>query len=346
MKKIKLFMIIFIASIMTLILVGCNDKADTVAPTVSITTPTTANAGDEIVVSYNVNDNVTSVDKLLIEVTVVKEGNLIELTNNKFIAEVGTYTIKVKATDEALNSGSSVVDVVVNAVDTTKPTVSLDVVTKATEGDEIEVLYNLEDDSDIEELEVTLSVTKDGKNIALSNNKFIAEKGEYVVSITVKDKAGNIASDSKTIIVAELDTTSPTIEITTDPIQISGTDVVVDFNVTDNVSSEENITIDIVVTKNGEVVELSGYTFNPLPGEYVITITATDEALNETVQTLNINVEDVSYREGRNFEQYPMPDNNTKEDELPKIDSNARQDVITLDDFNKIKTLAHNLPLT
>ena len=249
MKKIKLFMIMFIVGIMTFVLVGCNEKKDVTAPTVSINTPTTANAGDEIIVDYTVSDDVTVLENLVIEVTVVKDAQIIELSNNKFVAEAGTYTIKVKVTDEALNSSSSTIDLQV-----------------------------------------------------------------------------------KEVIAENPDKQKPSINIFNDNQALSGDEIKVEYEVNDDYSDYENIDIKVNVTLNGEEVTLENDSFVAEPGEYIISITATDEAGNTDTKTSNISVEDVSYREGRDFSQYPMPDNNTNEEELPIIDVDARQEVINLDD--------------
>ena len=76
---------------------------DTTKPTVTITTANTATAGDEITVSYTAIDNVTSSANLVVVVTVTKDGAAVSLSNNKFVAEAGTYTIKVSVKDEAGN---------------------------------------------------------------------------------------------------------------------------------------------------------------------------------------------------------------------------------------------------
>jgi len=254
MKKIKLFMIVFVISIMTFVLVSCVDSKDETAPTVSITTPTTANAGEEITISYTVSDDVTKVEDLVVEVTVVKDGQIIELNNNKFIALVGVYTVKVKVTDEALNSSSSVIDITVSEVKEDTPTPE------------------------------------------------------------------------------NPDTEKPVIEILNDNRALSGDVIKVDYLVTDNISNIENISVLVNVTLNNEEVSLEDNSFIAEAGKYEISVTATDEAGNTNTVTSSIEVEDVSYREGRDFSQYPMPDNNTNEDELPLIDTTAKQDVITLED--------------
>lgn len=249
MKKFKLFMIVFIISIMTFVLVGCGKEEDVTPPTVTITTPTTAKAGDEITVSYTVSDDVTAVDDLVVAVTVAKDNQLIELNANKFIAEVGVYTIKVKVTDEALNSNSSTINLTVSEVeienpDKEKPVINILNDNKALSGDEIKVEYEVSDDySTLDKIDIKVNVSLNGEEVSLENDTFIAEAGEYIITVTATDEAGNTDSKTSTIVV-----------------------------------------------------------------------------------------EDVSYREGRSFLQYPSPDNETNEDQLPLIDNTASQEVITLVD--------------
>ena len=208
MKKIKLFMIVFVISIMTFVLVSCVDSKDETAPTVSITTPTTANVGEEITISYTVSDDITKVEDLMVEVTVVKDGQIIELNNNKFIASVGVYTVKVKVTDEALNSSSSVIDITVSEVkedtptpdnpDTEKPVIEILNDNRALSGDVIKVDYLVTDDySTLENINVLVNVTLNNEEVSLEDNSFIAEAGKYEISVTATDEAGNTNTVSR-----------------------------------------------------------------------------------------------------------------------------------------------------
>ena len=78
-----------------LLLSGCNnetnittDNVDKVKPTVVINNPTTADAGI-IKIDYVVTDNVTPLEKLKVNIICVKDGMMIEVVNNEFLAEEG-----------------------------------------------------------------------------------------------------------------------------------------------------------------------------------------------------------------------------------------------------------------
>ncbi len=77
-------------------------------PTIDWTLPESAEIGDEITVSATASDNYSASDAIEISYEVLLDGTAIELTEGKFTAAVGTYTVKVIAIDEA---GNEAVDV-------------------------------------------------------------------------------------------------------------------------------------------------------------------------------------------------------------------------------------------
>ncbi len=97
---------------------------DTVDPTVSITTGTTAKAGDEITVAYTASDDTSATDDLSITVTVTKDGSAVTLTNNKFTAEKGVYTVTVTVRDLAGNEASDTIQITVEGDDKDTPPVA------------------------------------------------------------------------------------------------------------------------------------------------------------------------------------------------------------------------------
>lgn len=88
---------------------------DTVKPEVSITTPTTAEAGDEITITYTASDDKTAAADLDVTVSVTKDGNAVTLTNNKFTAAEGVYTVTVTVRDAAGNEASHTIQITVSA---------------------------------------------------------------------------------------------------------------------------------------------------------------------------------------------------------------------------------------
>ena len=90
-----------------------------------------------------------------------------------------------------------------NYLDNTDPTVSISTATTATAGDTVNVTYTASDNiTATADLDVTISVTKDGSAVTLTNGSFTAEEGVYTVTVTVRDAAGNEASDTIQITVS------------------------------------------------------------------------------------------------------------------------------------------------
>jgi len=85
---------------------------DITAPTVEITTPTTATPGT-ITITYNVSDNVSANENITVVIEVKKGSETVTVTDNKFEATAGTYTVTVKATDEAGNEGEDTIQITV-----------------------------------------------------------------------------------------------------------------------------------------------------------------------------------------------------------------------------------------
>lgn len=100
--------------------------------------------------------------------------------------------------------------------DNVKPVVALNMKNTVTAGDEIEVVYTAQDNvTETSKLNVTVTVTKDGNEVALTNGKFTAEAGVYTVTVTVRDESGNEESDTVQITVSAAqggDTPAPTPE--------------------------------------------------------------------------------------------------------------------------------------
>ncbi len=88
---------------------------DTVKPEVHITTPTTATAGDEITVAYTATDDVASAEELEVTVSVTKDGEAVTLTEGKFTAAEGVYTVTVTARDVKGNEASDTIQITVSA---------------------------------------------------------------------------------------------------------------------------------------------------------------------------------------------------------------------------------------
>ncbi len=261
-----------------------------VKPVVEITTPSTAHTGDEVEVLYTVTDNITSVDNLEITISVKKGVTTnVELTDNKFVVQEGTYTIKVSAKDEHGNTGSASMVLTVTTLDTEKPVIEITTSETAEVGSEVEVKYTVTDNvSTGNDLEVLVSVVKDGNTVSLTNNKFTAEVGTYTITISAKDAAGNTNSASMDVVVKASDTTKPNVTITTATTAQVGDEVYVTYTANDDKSAANKLTAVVKVTKDGAEVTITNYKFTAEEGTYTITVTVTDEAGNTTIATSSV----------------------------------------------------------
>lgn len=263
-----------------------------VKPVVTINTPTTANTGDTIEVLYTATDNITSSENLEITISVKKGVTTnVTLTDNKFVAQEGTYTIKVSAKDEHGNTGTASIVLTVTTLDTEKPVIEIQTSESAKVGDEVEVKYNVTDNaSNANELEVLVSVVKDGAAVNLTNNKFVAEAGTYTITVSAKDAAGNINSVSKEVVVASSDTTKPNVTITTADTAEVGEEVFVTYTASDDKSAANKLTTVVKVEKDGQEVSVVNNKFTAEAGTYTITVTVTDEAGNSNSATKTLTV--------------------------------------------------------
>ena len=262
-----------------------------IKPVVEITTPTTAHTGDEVEITYNVSDNITSPENLIIDVTVKKGITNVTLTDNKFVAQEGTYTIKVSAKDEHNNTGSATITLTVTTLDTEKPTIAINTVEQAKVGDEVEVKYSVTDNvSSGSDLEVLVSVTKNGSPVSLTNNKFTAEEGTYTITVTAKDAAGNIHQESKDVVVASSDSTKPTVSITTPSTATVGEIILITYTASDDKSPANKLTVVVEVKKDGQTLTVTGNKFTAEEGTYTITVTVTDEAGNSQSASSTVTV--------------------------------------------------------
>ena len=102
----------FILMLMIFTSNGCNYDKDVIAPVVEIINPTTAYEGI-ILIDYNVSDNESSSDDLIIEIECNNDGKTIEVVDNKFEAVEGIYTVTVFATDKDNNVGKDTINITV-----------------------------------------------------------------------------------------------------------------------------------------------------------------------------------------------------------------------------------------
>ena len=169
--------------------------SDTTKPVITLnneSTQTQYDEGEEPVIVATAQD---SYDGEVEVELVIPEG---ALQDGKLVA--GEWTITLTATDSAGNAADPVT-VQITVADTTKPVITLDserTVTQYSEGDELNIVATAQDSYD-GEVEVELVIPEG----ALQDGKLVA--GEWTITLTATDKAGN-AADPVTV----------TIEVTAD----------------------------------------------------------------------------------------------------------------------------------
>ena len=282
------------------LIVGCTQSSekpkDTIKPHVMINNPTKAKVGQEILIDYVVSDNVTAVSKLIVDIYVVKDNQNVNLVDNKFIAEEGIYTIKINARDEAGNLGSMTIDITVSGSanpsgDTVKPTVFIEAPSEAYSGEEVTIGYIVEDNLTFaSDIDVEVIVKKDGSEVNVADNKFIAEEGNYEIVVKATDNAGNVTIMTKNLL-CKADDLEPTIEVSELSGVLVGDEVTLDYLLSDNVSSEEEIDLEIILSRGDKVREVAK-TFKVIAeGEYELTLKAKDKVGNIATKKISFTVE-------------------------------------------------------
>ncbi|MBQ7408285.1 MAG: hypothetical protein IJW13_03330 [Clostridia bacterium] len=97
---------------------------DTVKPQVTVTVPQTAQVGDSIQVQYVATDDVTAANDLQVAVNVTFGGTPVELENNTFVCEEGTYVVTVTVTDAEGNTANAEATITVTAKQNDNPPAS------------------------------------------------------------------------------------------------------------------------------------------------------------------------------------------------------------------------------
>jgi arabinan endo-1,5-alpha-L-arabinosidase len=133
--------------------------------------------------------------------------------------------------------------------------------------------------------------------------------GDYILRVTAVDEAGNSTRNQCVITVSEkavepepepepADTSNPMISFSGLITELqAGGSAVLSFSVSDDKSARENITVTVVIT-NGDNVDVTGQVYTPATktftpvsaGNYILRITAEDEAGNSAVSSRNITV--------------------------------------------------------
>ncbi|WP_299266467.1 BspA family leucine-rich repeat surface protein [uncultured Psychrosphaera sp.] len=185
----------------------------------------------------------------------------------------GTYTLTYSATDVAGNTGATTRSVIVPA-DITPPNLTLN-------GNDV---IKLAVDEVYTELNATATDWRDGviNNVEISGTVNTAVLGDYIITYTAQDSAGNEGMITRIVQVLGDDIVPPEITLTGGE-TINWTQ---GFSYSDlGFSTYDARDGDITVEITGEVEVDTTQT-----GSYTITYTATDAAGNETVVTRTVNV--------------------------------------------------------
>ncbi|NDW21292.1 BapA/Bap/LapF family large adhesin [Alteromonas hispanica] len=215
----------------------------------------------------------------------------------------GNFTVSATATDEANNSTT---DNEAGVVDTLVPTLTIDVadttndatplITGTTDEPAGAVVTILVTDSDGATQTLSAVVQADG-SFSISPGTDLAE-GDFTVSATISDEAGNTATASDT---GSIDTTAPSLTLT--PLE-EGNDTTPTLSGSTNLAQGSEVTL-VVTDSAGNVqtitatVDVNGnFTVDvPAPlteGAYSVEATASDEAGNSTTVVDNTGIIDTT----------------------------------------------------
>lgn len=245
-----------------------NSTIQTVNFTIDLTAPEIgiADVADGAFYNSDVVPVISISDVYLSESTTTLNGSPYE--SGMLIAEEGTYTLAVMATDHAGNKSAKSIDFV---VDLTAPVVSIaDVENGGYYDGEVTPTITATDT-----YLKTWPTTLNGENYEPGTP--ISEEGVYTLAVTAIDEASNETSQA---IEFTIDQTAPVISVT-DVTEgaFYNRDVVPSISVTDTYLDES------IVTLNGESY-LPGTPITT-EGSYTLTITATDHAGNESTQSID-----------------------------------------------------------
>lgn len=317
---------------------------DTIKPTLNLNIDSTnVDYGDYINISLTANDNV-GVESLKLYAN-DKEVVLDENNSARILADVlGDLVIRAEATDKAGNIVTRTKTVKVS-IDTTKPTISLNVnESEVTCGEYVNVSVSANDDKGIE----SLKLYANGKEIEIDKNnnaKILTDKvGDLVIEAIAIDKTGNKDNKKVTVKVLEKDTTKPTINITSENKANLGEDFYVSVEAEDNVAVQElKVYVDGVLTElDGNKIKLDTSSIKTVKIKAVAKDTSENETIEEkevlVVDTVNpivsIETDKASYKEGETALFTALVNDNGN---ITKIEAELNGNPVVLDEENKFK---------
>ena len=79
------------------------DNFDAQGPTIELNAPKKVRAGDVVTLEWSVRDNMTAVEDIKTTLTVERDAQPVTITDNRFVAEAGEYTVTITAVDQSDN---------------------------------------------------------------------------------------------------------------------------------------------------------------------------------------------------------------------------------------------------
>jgi hypothetical protein len=255
---------------------------DTTAPVVKIDSPLNASTfefGFEIPYTYTVSD--------LSGITVGVKLNGVPIPNSGVLSGlmVGSYVLRVEATDEYGNNGFEVI--VLNVVDTTAPSITIDSPSNGSMfefGDGVPYTYTVTDLSSS-----TVVVKVNGSLVPDTGVISSLVVGTYILTIEATDIYSNFNSEEIVLFIS--DTTSPVVTIST-PANASvhefGTNVPFTYTISDLSGTTVELELNSVpIPDNGLITGLS-------VGTYTLFIQATDTYSNIGFNSITFFVTDTT----------------------------------------------------
>ncbi|MBT8448215.1 MAG: DUF5011 domain-containing protein, partial [Gammaproteobacteria bacterium] len=234
-------------------------QTDTTAPVITLNGDATVN--HEQGTTY-VDAGATATDNV--------DGTVSVTTTGTVGTAAGTYTLTYTATDAAGNSATATREVIV--ADTTPPTITI--TGGATTAHEQGTTYT--------DAGATATDVVDGNVDVTTSGTVGATAGDYTITYSATDAAGNSASADRTVTVA--DTTPPAVTLTGESlIVLTEGDTFTDPGAT----ADDLVDGNVAVTTSGTVDTNT-------PADYILTYSATDLAGNTGSATRTIRIEAIA----------------------------------------------------
>ncbi|HEX9710733.1 MAG TPA: PKD domain-containing protein [Candidatus Thermoplasmatota archaeon] len=211
----------------------------------------------------------------------------------------GVYNVTLRAADAGGNVGTDPMTVTVRVPDLTPPAVDAGPDVTVFAGEVVDFTPTVSDDDPLFPSGAAFewSFMYNGSPVALTTMgaSFTFDiEGTYTVTLTVRDAAGNSASDQLVVTVLPPDTAAPAVGAGPDQVVVAGTTVAFQGTATDDDPAfPAGATMEWSFSYNGSVVVLQGltgsFTFD-LPGSYLVAFEVRDRSGNLGADALMVDV--------------------------------------------------------